>query len=367
MLIFGTRPEAIKMCPLIRELKKHPEFETIVCLTGQHREMLEQVMRVFKITADENLNIMKKDQTLSDITGEVLLGVNNLIDKYQPDVILVHGDTTTTFAAALSAFYHHVLIGHVEAGLRTYCLDAPFPEEFNRQAVDLVTKFYFAPTETAKSNLLKEGRDSDDIYVTGNTAIDALRATVSDHYQSDDLDWASDSRLILLTAHRRENLGEPMKHIFAAVNRLTREYHDVKVIFPVHKNPVVREMAHQFFDENPKIRMVEPLDVVDFHNYMSKCFLIMSDSGGVQEEAPALGKPVLVLRNTTERPEGIDAGTLKLVGTKEEDIVCGVSQLLDDKDLYERMSTAVNPYGDGHASERIVKILLKYANGHSFE
>lgn len=363
MVIFGTRPEAIKMCPLIKELKKHSQLETIVCLTGQHREMLQQVMQVFGIDADKNLDIMRQGQTLSDITRRVMSGIDEMIDKYHPALILVHGDTSTSFAAALSAFYHHIPIGHVEAGLRTHNMASPFPEEFNRQAVDLITKFFFAPTETAKGNLLKEGKPADDIYVTGNTAIDALRTTVSRHYRSEDLDWASDSRLILLTAHRRENLGEPMKHIFAAVNRITREYQDVKVIFPVHKNPAVREIAHRYFDANSKVRLIEPLDVTDFHNYMAKCFLVMSDSGGVQEEAPALGKPVLVLRDTTERPEGIEAGTLKLVGTEEEGIFEGVSRLLDDPTEYEKMSMAVNPYGDGHASERIVEVLINYAEG----
>lgn len=363
MLIFGTRPEAIKMCPLIKELQKHPELETIVCLTGQHREMLEQVMRIFGIDADENLDIMRPGQTLSDITGRVISGIDGMIGKYRPDVILVHGDTSTSFAAALSAFYHHIPVGHVEAGLRTYNLDAPFPEEFNRQAVDLIAKFFFAPTGTAKENLLKEGKHTEDIYVTGNTAIDALHSTVSDHYQSDDLDWAGDSRLILLTAHRRENLGEPMRHIFAAVNRITNEFPDVKILFPVHKNPAVRKTAHRYFDGNPRVRLVEPLDVLDFHNYMARCFLIMSDSGGVQEEAPSLGKPVLVLRDTTERPEGIEAGTLKLVGTREQGIFREASMLLADPKEYNRMSMAANPYGDGHASERIVKVISDYAKG----
>lgn len=357
--IFGTRPEAVKMCPLVLQLKKTDEIECIVCLTGQHREMLDQVMDVFEIQADYNLDIMRQNQTLASVTVDILNELGHILKAEKPDMILVHGDTTTSFAAALTGFYANIPVGHVEAGLRTYNMHSPYPEEFNRQAVDLVTALYFAPTEWAKQNLLEEGKKAEDIYVTGNTVIDALRVTVRDEYQNENLDWCSDSRMILLTAHRRENLGEPMKHMFCAVKRVVEEYPDVKVIYPVHKNPKVRQTAQEVLAGIERIRLIEPLDVVDFHNFMAKSYLILTDSGGIQEEAPSLGKPVLVMRDTTERPEGIEAGTLKLVGTTEENIYCEMKRLLDDHIVYQTMSKAVNPYGDGHASERIVQAILR--------
>lgn len=358
LVVYGTRPEAIKMCPLIQEMKNRPEIECVVCLTGQHREMLDQVNGLFGITADYDLNIMQEGQSLADITSKVLQGLDQVIDKEKPDVMLVHGDTTTSFAAALAAFYRNIPVGHVEAGLRTYNMKSPYPEEFNRQAVDLICNYYFAPTEDAKEHLIKEGKKQVDIYVTGNTVIDALKTTVDKGFSDENIEWARDSRLILLTSHRRENIGENMKQIFLAVNDIVNEYPDVKVIYPVHKNPKVREIANKFLSGNERIRLMEPLDVYKFHNYMKNSFLIMSDSGGIQEEAPALGKPVLVLRETTERPEGIEAGTLKLIGVNRESVYRGVKELLDEPRVYEYMSKANNPYGDGRASERIVNILL---------
>lgn len=358
--IFGTRPEAIKMCPLILQLKKTEGIECIVCLTGQHKEMLNQVMDIFKIQADYNFDIMKQNQTLSSITEGVLGKLDNVLEIEKPDLILVHGDTTTSFVAALAAFYRHIPVGHVEAGLRTYNMYAPYPEEFNRQAVDLIAELYFAPTEQSRQNLLKEGKKKESIYVTGNTVIDALSLTVQADYHNENLDWCSDSRLILLTAHRRENLGEPMRHMFRAIRRVIEEHPDIKVIYPVHKNPKVREIAQETLAGVERIRLIEPLDVVDFHNFMARSYIILTDSGGIQEEAPALGKPVLVMRETTERPEGIEAGTLKLVGTTEETIYREMKKLLTDDMLYQRMSKAVNPYGDGHASESIVHAILKY-------
>lgn len=360
MTVFGTRPEAIKMCPLILELKKCEDIETIVCLTGQHKEMLDQVMEVFEVRADYNLAIMKTGQSLSKITSSVLSGMDEILSKVNPDIVLVHGDTTTSFVAGLSAFYHSIPVGHVEAGLRTYNLQAPYPEEFNRQAIDIFAKFYFVPTELAKLNLLKEGKNEKCIYVTGNTAIDALRRTVKDTYHDEHLQWAKDSRLILVTAHRRENIGLPMAEMFRAIRQVVDDYVDVKVIYPIHKNPEVREIAEQYLSNHERIRLIEPLDVLTFHNYIKYSFLILTDSGGIQEEAPALGKPVLVMRNTTERPEGVEVGTLKLVGTTYQRIYDETTNLLHDKEAYLQMSQAINPYGDGHASEKIVKILMDY-------
>ena len=361
--IFGTRPEAIKMCPLILQLKKTKQIECVVCLTGQHREMLRQVMDVFAVQGDYNLDIMRENQTLSSITVDILDRLGDVLEREKPDLILVHGDTTTSFAAALAGFYHNIPVGHVEAGLRTYDMHSPYPEEFNRQAVDLITNFYFAPTEQARQNLLKEGKEDDRIYVTGNTVIDALATTIQEDYYNEHLDWAKDSRLILMTAHRRENIGEPMGHMFQAVKRILLEHRDVKVIYPVHKNPKVRKTAQEILGDMERVRLIEPLDVIDFHNFMAQSYLILTDSGGVQEEAPFLGKPVLVMRDTTERPEGLEAGTLKLVGTEEEKIYQEVNRLLVDQSMYSRMSRAVNPYGDGHASERIVQAIITYDRG----
>ena len=356
MVIFGTRPEAIKMCPVVVELKSRSCFETVVCVTGQHREMLDQCLNTFHVKADYDLSVMQKKQTLFDITTLILNRIKEVLEKEHPDVVLVHGDTTTTFSAALACFYMHIPVGHVEAGLRTYNLESPYPEEFNRQTVGILASLHFAPTEKAKDNLLREGKDPKRVFVTGNTAIDALKTTVAAHYTHPYLDWAGDSRLILLTAHRRENLGEPMEAMFRAILRIVNENEDIKVIYPVHLNPVVRETARKIFGDHDRIRLVEPMDVFDFHNFMAKSYLIMTDSGGIQEEAPSLGKPVLVMRDTTERPEGVEAGTLRLVGTDEEVIYREVRRLLDQRE-YEVMSHAVNPYGDGYASRRIADIL----------
>lgn len=360
MTVFGTRPEAIKMCPLIIELKKHGNIETLSCLTGQHKEMLNQVMDVFGIEADYNLSVMKNKQTLSMITSAVVHGFDKILQREKPDVVLVHGDTTTSFAAGLVSFYHQIPIGHVEAGLRTYNLKSPYPEEFNRQAVDALSEFYFAPTEQAKENLLREGKAESKIFVTGNTVIDALRFTVRDSYQNENLEWSKDSKLILVTAHRRENIGIPMENMFKAMRRIIEDNKDTKIIYPIHKNPAVREIAWKYFKDQKRIRIIEPLDVLDFHNFMKRSYLILTDSGGIQEEAPALGKPVLVMRNTTERPEGVESGTLKLVGTDADMIYKETCKLLNDKDIYAAMSSANNPYGDGHASEYIVNILMEY-------
>lgn len=358
MLIFGTRPEAIKMCPLVNELKSRPdEFETTVCVTGQHREMLDQVLRVFGVKPDRDLHVMKPGQTLFDITCDVLSGLRKVMEYEEPDVVLVHGDTTTSFAAALAAFYLQIPVGHVEAGLRTRNLYSPWPEEFNRQAVDVISHWYFAPTETSRRNLLVEAKPDERVFVTGNTGIDALRTTVQDDYQHPELDWASGSRLILITAHRREDLGEPMHRMFRAIRRVMEERPDTRAIYPIHMNPQVRRAAHEELDGFDRLRIIDPLEVVDFHNFMARSHLILTDSGGIQEEAPSLGKPVLVMRDTTERPEGVEAGTLRLVGTEEETIYREFSRLLDDPAEYEVMSHASNPYGDGHASERIVDIL----------
>lgn len=355
MLVFGTRPEAIKMCPLVKELKKHDDLETIVCVTGQHKEMLEQVLTVFEVTPDYDLGIMRADQTLFTITSSILEKIQKVFEKEKPDIVLVHGDTTTTFATSLAAFYMGIKVGHVEAGLRTYNLQSPFPEEFNRQATSIVADYNFAPTEISKENLLKEGRKN--IFVTGNTVIDALKTTVKDEYNHPIIEWAKGSRLIMLTAHRRENLGEPMEHMFKAIKRILDEYDNVKVVYPIHKNPKVRKLAAEVFGDNERIKIIEPLEVIDFHNFMNQSYMILTDSGGVQEEAPSLGKPVLVMRDTTERPEGIKAGTLKLVGTGEESIYQNFKLLLEDKEEYKKMSHASNPYGDGTACEQIVKIL----------
>ncbi|MBR1478819.1 MAG: UDP-N-acetylglucosamine 2-epimerase (non-hydrolyzing) [Lachnospiraceae bacterium] len=363
MLVFGTRPEAIKMCPLVNELKKRMSFEVIVCVTGQHRTMLDQVLEVFGIAPDFDLSIMRDGQTLFDITEDVLRGMEEIIKKTMPDIVLVHGDTTTTFATALAAFYMQIPVGHVEAGLRTYDIHSPYPEEFNRQAVGIVSAYNFAPTAGSRDNLIREGKKADTVFVTGNTAIDALRTTVRENYKHPELDWASDSRLILITAHRRENLGEPMHNMFRAIRRVLDEHRDVKAIYPIHLNPIVRQAADDVFGDNSpggreeRLHLIEPLDVLDFHNFMKVSYLILTDSGGIQEEAPSLGKPVLVMRNTTERPEGIEAGTLRLVGTDEEVIYRNFTELLDDKAAYLQMAHAANPYGDGHACERIADIL----------
>ena len=359
MTIFGTRPEAIKMAPLVKELEKRKEIKSIVCVTAQHREMLDQVLEVFEIKPDYDLNIMKQGQTLAEITTRALVGLEEVIKKETPDIVLVHGDTTTTFAGALAAFYNQVEIGHVEAGLRTWNKYSPYPEEMNRQMVDRMTDMYFAPTEVSKNNLLKEGVDESKIYVTGNTAIDAMQTTINKDYNNDIFDWIGDSRMLLLTAHRRENLGEPMRNIFKGIKRIIDEYEDVKVIYPIHLNPKVRSVAKEVFEGTERVRLIEPLEVIDFHNFQNKSYLILTDSGGIQEEAPSLGKPVLVLRDTTERPEGIEAGTLKLVGTDEEVIYRETKKLLDNKREYNKMSKASNPYGDGYASKRIVDAIIE--------
>ena len=357
MLVFGTRPEAIKMCPLVLELKKRKEIQTIVCVTGQHRQMLDSVLAAFQVVPDYDLSIMKERQTLFDVTINVLEQIKKVLEQEKPDIVLVHGDTTTTFVAALACFYLQIPVGHVEAGLRTHNIYSPYPEEFNRQTVSIVAKLNFAPTEMARQNLLKEGRDEKSIYVTGNTAIDALKTTVRQDYTHEYLEWASDSRLIMITAHRRENLGEPMENMFRAIRRIVDEHSDIKAIYPIHMNPVVRETANAILGDDDRIRIVEPLDVLDFHNFLSRSYLVLTDSGGIQEEAPSLGKPVLVMRDTTERPEGIAAGTLKLVGTDEETISSNFKILLENEEEYRKMSHASNPYGDGHACERIADIL----------
>lgn len=360
MSIFGTRPEAIKMAPLVKELEKRKEIESIVCVTAQHRQMLDQVLETFDIKPDYDLNIMKQGQTLSDITTRTLLGLENVIKEVQPDIILVHGDTTTTFAGALAAFYNQVAIGHVEAGLRTNDKYSPYPEEMNRQMVDCMTDMYFAPTDISKENLLKENIEEEKIYVTGNTAIDAMSTTIDKNYSHKELEWIKENeKMILLTAHRRENLGEPMRNIFKAIRRIVDEFSDVKVIYPIHLNPKVRSVANEIFAGCDKVKLIEPLEVFDFHNFQNKSYIILTDSGGIQEEAPSLGKPVLVLRDTTERPEGIKAGTLKLVGTDEDTIYEETKKLLLDKKEYEKMSHASNPYGDGHASEKIADAIIK--------
>ena len=359
MVVSGTRPEAIKMCPLVNELKTRDNIITKVCVTGQHRQMLDQVLEIFHVHPDYDLSIMKDKQTLFDITTNVLNGIKSVLKSEKPDVVLVHGDTTTTFVTALACFYMHIPVGHVEAGLRTYNIYSPYPEEFNREAVGIISQYNFAPTEVSKENLLREGKKPETIYVTGNTVIDALKTTVRDDYKHPELEWADGSRLILLTAHRRENLGEPMHRMFRAIRRIVDETPDVKVIYPIHMNPVVRKAADEELGDDDRIHIIEPLDVLDFHNFMARSYLILTDSGGIQEEAPSLGKPVLVMRDTTERPEGIKAGTLKLVGTDEEVIYQEFKKLLTDKAEYEKMSKASNPYGDGFACKRIADILAK--------
>ncbi len=363
MLVFGTRPEAIKMCPLVKELQSRSTIRTCVCVTGQHRQMLDQVLKTFHITPDYDLSIMKDKQTLFDITADVLNGMKNILEEVRPDIVLVHGDTTTTFASALACFYFQIPVGHVEAGLRTYNIYSPYPEEFNREAVGSIASLHFAPTAVSRDNLLREGKKEESVFVTGNTAIDALKTTVREDYTHPELEWASGFRLILITAHRRENLGEPMRHMFRAIRRVLDEHEDVKAIYPIHLNPAVRQAAEEVFGEispggkEERLHLIDPLDVLDFHNFMKASYLILTDSGGIQEEAPALGKPVLVMRDTTERPEGIKAGTLKLVGKDEDVIYRSFTELLEDEKIYNSMAYASNPYGDGQASVRIADIL----------
>ena len=357
MVVFGTRPEAIKMCPLVNELKTRKKIKTIVCVTGQHREMLKQVMTVFSVVPNYDLSIMKQNQTLFDITTNILKRIRKVLVEEKPDVVLVHGDTSTTFATALACFYLQIPVGHVEAGLRTHNIYSPYPEEFNRQAVSIISRYNFAPTEFAKNNLINEGKNPETIYVTGNTAIDALRTTVRGQYTHPELEWAKGSRMILITAHRRENLGEPMKNMFRAIRQVMDEHPDVKAIYPIHMNPVIREIANSILGDDERIHIIEPLDVIDFHNFISRSFMVLTDSGGIQEEAPILGKPVLVMRDTTERPEGVEAGTLKLVGTDEKVIYHYFKELLENEKTYLQMSNASNPYGDGFASKKIADIL----------
>ena len=357
MLVFGTRPEAIKMCPLVNELKSRAAFQTVVCVTGQHRQMLDQVLEAFRVVPDYDLSIMKDRQTLFDVTTNILNRIKEVLEKEKPHVVLVHGDTSTTFVTALACFYLQIPVGHVEAGLRTYNIYSPYPEEFNRQAVGILSAFNFAPTELSKENLLREGKTESSIYVTGNTAIDALKTTVRESYTHPELQWAEGSRLIMITAHRRENLGKPMENMFRAIRRCMEEHPDLKAIYPIHMNPAVRATADAILGDEERIRIIEPLDVLDFHNFLSRSYLILTDSGGIQEEAPSLGKPVLVMRDTTERPEGIAAGTLKLVGTEEDVIYRSFKELLENEEEYKRMSNASNPYGDGFACQRIADIL----------
>lgn len=357
MLVFGTRPEAIKMCALANELKNRKGLKTVVCVTGQHRQMLDQVLKTFSVVPDYDLSVMKERQTLFDITTSVLNGMNEVLNEVKPDVVLVHGDTTTTFATALACFYQKIPVGHVEAGLRTYNVFSPYPEEFNRQTVSIIAEYHFAPTKRAMENLLQEGKDKNKIWITGNTVIDALKTTISPDYFHPELQWAKDSRLIFITAHRRENLGEPMHHMFRAIRRVMEEHQDVKALYPIHMNPVVRKAAEEELGDLERIHIIEPIEVFDCHNIMNHAYLILTDSGGIQEEAPSLGKPVLVMRDTTERPEGIEAGTLRLVGTDEETIYSNFKELLENENAYRLMSHANNPYGDGNACRRIADIL----------
>lgn len=363
MLVFGTRPEAIKMCPLVQELRKRKMIQTVVCVTGQHRQMLDRVLETFHITPDHDLAIMKEKQTLFEVTTNILDRIKAVLEKERPDLVLVHGDTSTAFVTALACFYLRIPVGHVEAGLRTNDVYSPYPEEFNRQAVSIIAQYHFAPTEHARQNLLREGHRTENIFVTGNTAIDALKTTVCQEYTHPELEWAAGSRLVLITAHRRENLGNPMRHMFRAIRRVLDEHHDVKAIYPIHMNPLVREIADEFLRGDDRIHVIEPLDVLDFHNFLSRCYLVLTDSGGIQEEAPSLGKPVLVMRDTTERPEGVLAGTLKMVGTSEETIYREFSRLLSDQAAYEAMSRASNPYGDGCACKRIADVLIRITRG----
>lgn len=357
MCVFGTRPEAIKICPLVLELKKRPNLDVVVCVTAQHRQMLDQVLSTFGVIPDYDLNIMKNRQTLFDITTGVLTGIKSVLEEVRPDVVLVHGDTSTTFVTALACFYLQIPVGHVEAGLRTYNIFSPFPEEFNREAVSIVSQYNFAPTPLAKSNLLREGRNPENIYVTGNTVIDAMQHTVKEDYTHPELDWVGNNKLIFITAHRRENLGAPMHQMFRAIRRVLDEHPDCRAIYPIHMNPVVREAAEQELGGCDRIHIIEPLEVFDCHNFEARAFLCLTDSGGIQEECPSFGVPVLVMRDTTERPEGVEAGTLKLVGTDENMIYSTFKSLIENIDEYELMSGACNPYGDGHACERIADIL----------
>jgi len=357
MLVFGTRPEAIKMCPLVNELKMRESIHTLVCITGQHRQMLDQVLDVFGVVPDYDLSIMKEKQTLFYITASVLSRIRAVLEEAKPDLVLVQGDTSSTFAAALACFYLQIPVGHVEAGLRTYDIHSPYPEEFNRQATSIIAQYHFCPTNLSRTNLLKEGKIPGTIYVTGNTAIDALKTTVRTNYRHTELDWARGSRLIVITAHRRENLGEPMHHMFRAIRRILDEYLDVKAIYPIHMNPRVRQIAEEELGDCNNIHIIEPLDVLDFHNFLARSYLVLTDSGGIQEEAPSLGKPVLIMRDTTERPEGIDAGTLKLVGTDENVIYDNFKELLDSRTSYDAMAHTSNPYGDGLSSRRIADII----------
>lgn len=357
MLIFGTRPEAIKMCPLVNEIKSRKDLEAVVCVTGQHKQMLDQVLNTFKVTPDYNLAIMKDKQTLFDVTTNILNKIKSVLEIEKPDLVLVHGDTTTTFVTALACFYMQIPIGHVEAGLRTYDIYSPFPEEFNRQAVGIVTSLHFTPTKNSAENLISEGKKADTIYITGNTAIDALRTTVKNDYFHPEFNWIEDDKLILITAHRRENIGKPMENMFRAIKRVLDEHENIKAIYPIHMNPIVRQTAEEILGDNDRIKIIEPLDVVDFHNFLNKSFLILTDSGGIQEEAPSLGKPVLVMRDTTERPEGVEAGTLRLVGTDEETIYMNFKDLIENEESYKKMSKASNPYGDGFSSRMIADII----------
>lgn len=357
MLVFGTRPEAIKMCPLVNELKKRNSSKTIVCVTGQHRQMLDQVLSTFEVVPDYDLSVMRDNQTLFDITTNILNSIKDVLEKEHPDVVLVHGDTSTTFVTALACFYLQIPVGHVEAGLRTYNIYSPFPEEFNRQAVSIVSQYNFAPTSLSCNNLIREGKNPDSIYVTGNTVIDAMQHTVKKDYTHPELDWVGDSKMIFITAHRRENLGEPMHNMFRAIRRVLDEHPDVKAVYPIHMNPLVREAADKELGDCDQIHIIEPIEVFDCHNFEARSFLCLTDSGGIQEECPSYGVPVLVMRDTTERPEGVEAGTLKLVGTSEEVIYEWFTKLLDDPEEYNKMAHAANPYGDGHACERIADIL----------
>lgn len=357
LLVFGTRPEAIKMCPLVIELKKRKSIKTVVCVTAQHRQMLDQVLEAFGVVPDYDLNIMKDRQTLFDITTNILNSIKEVLEAEKPDVVLVHGDTSTTFVTALACFYLHILVGHVEAGLRTYNIYSPFPEEFNREAVSIVSQFNFAPTPLAKENLLREGRKAENIYITGNTVIDAMQHTVRADYTHPELEWVGDNKLIFITAHRRENLGEPMHHMFRAIRRVLDEHPDCRAVYPIHMNPLVREAAGVELGDCDRIHIIEPIEVFDCHNFEARSYLCLTDSGGIQEECPSYGVPVLVMRDTTERPEGVEAGTLKLVGTSEEVIYNTFKMLLENEDEYKKMSNASNPYGDGHACERIADIL----------
>lgn len=359
MLVFGTRPEAVKMCPLVKELKKRKNIQTVVCVTGQHKEMLDQVLTVFDVVPDYNLAIMKESQSLFDITTEILSRFKNVLEKEKPDVCLVHGDTSTAFTAGLACFYLQIPVGHVEAGLRTFDIFSPYPEEFNRQAIGIISQYNFAPTELAQNNLLSEGKNASTIFVTGNTVIDAMKYTVLQDFSHPELDWIGDDRFIFITAHRRENLGKPMENMFRAIRRVLDEHPGIKAVYPIHMNPTVREIANSIFEGCEQIHIIEPLDVFECHNFESRCYLCLTDSGGIQEECPSYGRPVLVMRDTTERPEGIEAGTLRLVGTNEQTIYDAFSELLDDASAYEKMSRAINPYGDGHACERIADILEK--------